>query len=182
MLPCYNLISDLKEYNLHKKAIKNIHHQLNESIAKIEGAKVDALKKLEEEHRKSMDALEAGFKEQRNLMYSEFQQSLNTYLASSYSGYINIMDVLNGDIESMKAKYDSEQIQKNEILEYARSRNSINEHLNRVLAEIMSDSDLASLVGPFVQRLLRFMEQDSLFVDKQYLSYSEALYIVNGGV
>ena len=33
LLPCYNLISDLKEYNLRKKAIKSIHEQLDTSIA-----------------------------------------------------------------------------------------------------------------------------------------------------
>ena len=180
LLPCYNLISDLKEYNLHKKAIKNIHKQLDACTYELERTKADALTRLKTQHQQRLAALESAFKEQRDIMYSEFQQSLNTYLSNSYGQYLGMLDVLDGDIESMKEKYKCEYTRHSEVLDYARARNSTNEHLNTVLSELMSDPDSANLVGPFVQRLHRFMEQDTLLIGRQYLSYSEAMFIVNG--
>lgn len=32
MLPCYNLISDLREYSLHKKTIKNVSEQIETMV------------------------------------------------------------------------------------------------------------------------------------------------------
>lgn len=180
LLPCYNLISDLKEYNLHKKAIKNIHKQLDTCSYELEKAKADALTRLKIQHQQRLAVLESAFKEQRDIMYSEFQQSLNTYLSNSYSQYLGMLDVLDGDIESMKEKYKCEYTRHSEVLDFARARNSTNDHLNAVLSELMSDPDSANLVGPFVQRLHRFMEQDTLLIGRQYLSYSEAMFIVNG--
>ena len=58
LLPCYNLISDLKEYNLRKKEIKNIHEQLDAGIASVETAKIEALRKIEEQHSRRLKELQ----------------------------------------------------------------------------------------------------------------------------
>ncbi|MEG1926892.1 MAG: hypothetical protein RR415_14220, partial [Ruthenibacterium sp.] len=80
LLPCYNLISDLKEYNLHKKALKSIAAQLDASIASAETTKVEALQKLDAQHRDNLQKLQAHFGEQRAAMLDEYQQSMNTYV------------------------------------------------------------------------------------------------------
>ena len=80
VLPCYNLISDLKDYNIRKKAIKSIHEQLETSIASVETAKVDALRRLEVQHSDRLRELQACFSEQREAMFDEFKESMNTYL------------------------------------------------------------------------------------------------------
>jgi len=181
LLPCYNLISDLKEYNLRKKAIKNIHEQLNASIASVETAKVDALRRLEAQHNGRLKELQVRFAEQREAMFDEFKESMNTYVANSYSQYIGLFDVLSGDIETIKADLAERKTTHNAILDYARNRNNVNIQLNETLSDIMSDPDYASLLKPFVEKLEWFMQQDELMVGRQYLSHDEALVLVNGG-
>lgn len=180
LLPCYNLISDLKEYNLRKKAIKNIHEQLNASIVGVETAKVDALRRLEAQHNGRLKELQSRFAEQREAMFYEFKESMNTYVANSYSQYIGLFDVLSGDIETIKAGLDERITAHNAILDYARNRNKVNAQLNEILSDVMSDPN-ASLLKPFIEKLEWFMQQDELLVGRQYLSHDEALFLVNGG-
>lgn len=177
LLPCYNLISDLKEYNLRKKAIKSIHEQLDASIASVETAKIEALRKIEEQHSLRLSELQIRFNEQREAMFNEFKESMNTYVANSYSQYIGLFDVLSGDIEDIMVNLSDRITAHNSILDYARNRNKTNEQLNETLTEIMQDSDSAASLKPFVEKLNWFMQQDELMVGRQYISFDEALYL-----
>lgn len=181
LLPCYNLISDLKEYNIRKKAIRSIYEQLDASIASVETAKVDALRRLGAQHSERLRELQARFSEQREAMFDEFKESMNTYVANSYSQYIGLFEVLSGDIETIKARLDDNISTHNAILDYARNRNMVNAQLNETLTDIMNDQESAYLLKPFVERLEWFMQQDELMVGRQYLSLDEALFLVNGG-
>lgn len=181
LLPCYNLISDLKEYNLRKKAVKHIHEQLDESMQKIASAKTDALQKLEAQHNDRLRELESLFLKQREMMKGEYRDSMKVYIAGSYSQYISLSDVLSGDIERLKAELDDNIAAHNAVLGYARNRNQVNAQLNETLAEIMSDPDSSHLLRPFVAKLEEFMQQDELIIGKQYLSPDEALFLVKGG-
>ena len=181
LLPCYNLISDLKEYNLHKKAIRNIHEQLGASLESVDKAMTEALLKLETQHTESLKELQVRFSEQREAMFDEFKESMNTYVANSYSQYIGLFEVLTGDIVAIKEALDGSISAHNAILDFARNRNRVNAQLNETLAEIISDPDSAHLLKPFVEKLEWFMQQDELMVGRQYLSIDEALFLVNGG-
>ena len=180
LLPCYNLISDLKEYNLRKKAIKNIHEQLDASIASVEIAKTEAFQRLEEQHSRRLEELQNRFDEQRKAMFDEFKESMNTYVANSYSQYIGLFDILSGDIEDIMVNLNDRITAHNAILDCARNRNKTNEQLNETLTEIMQDPDYAASLKPFVEKLYWFMRQDELMVGRQYLSFDEALYLTNG--
>jgi hypothetical protein len=181
LLPCYNLISDLKEYNLHKKAIGSIHEQLDTSLESVDKAMFDALRKLEAQHNDRLNELKVRFGEQREAMHGEFKESMNTYVANSYSQYIGLFDVLSGDIDTIKKGLNDSITTHNAILDFARNRNKVNAQLNETLTEIMSDPDSSYLLKPFVEKLEWFMQQDELMVGRQYLSLDEALFLVNGG-
>ena len=180
LLPCYNLISDLREYNLRKKAINSIHEQIDASIASVETAKIEALRRIEEQHSLRLKELQIRFNEQREAMFNEFKESMNTYVANSYSQYIGLFDVLSGDIENIMVNLNDRITAHNSILDYARNRNKTNEQLNKTLTEIMQDPDSVALLKPFVEKLTWFMQQDELMVGRQYLSFDEALYLTNG--
>lgn len=181
LLPCYNLISDLKEYNLRKKAIKSIHEQLDVNLAKVESNRVDELQKIETYHSNRLRVLQENFSEQREAMFDEFKESMNTYVANSYSQYIGLFDVLSGDIETIKARLDDNIYSHNAILEYSRNRNKLNTQLNETISDIMNDPDSVLLLKPFAEKLEWFMQQDELLIGRQYLSIDEALFLVKGG-
>jgi len=178
LLPCYNLISDLKEYSLRKKAIKRIHEQFE---TKLQAAELAALRTLEEEHRRKIEALQAGFRDQREAMHDDFKKSMDTYAANSYAQYISMFDIY-GDIEGMKAALDRQTTIHNAILAYARNRNEANQQLNETLAELMEDREAAYFVYQFVDKIKEFMQQDESLKGRQYISFDEALYLVRGRV
>lgn len=177
LLPCYNLISDLKEYNLRKKAIRNIQEQLDASIENVETTKIMALKKIEEQHNRRLEELQNRFNEQREAMFDEFKESMNTYVANSYSQYIGLFNVLSCDLQDVLSSLNNNRFTNNSILEYTRNRNKINEQLNETLTEIMQDPESNALLKPFIEKLSWFMQQDEMMVGRQYLSFDEALYL-----
>lgn len=180
LLPCYNLISDLREYNLRKKAIKSIHEQIDASIASVDTAKIEALRSIDEQHSLRLKELQIQFNEQRLAMFNDFKESMNIYVANSYSQYIGFFDVLSGDIEDIMVNLNDRITTHSSILDYTRNRNKTNEQLNETLTEIMQDPDSSASLKPFVEKLHWLMQQDELMVGRQYVSFDEALYLTNG--
>ena len=178
LLPCYNLISDLKEYNLHKKALKAVGEQL-EDYSAIDVEKQKALRQLEALHLARMNELREAFADQRAAMVDDFRESINTYAAASYMQYLDVYQVMQGNAESLLTELENRKTEHSAILEYMEHRNEINKHLNSLLNEIVSEGAIDELM-PFIEKLTWFMNQDTLLVGRQYISFDEALYLVCG--
>ena len=178
LLPCYNLISDLKEYNLHKKALKSVEEQL-EDYSVIEIEKKNALKHLEEQHTARLNELREAFADQRAAMEDDFRESINTYTAASYMQFLDVYLVMQGNADLLLSELENRKTEHSAILEYMQHRNEANEELNAILNEIISEGADDELM-PFIEKLTWFMSQDILLVGRQYVSYDEALYLVCG--
>lgn len=181
LLPCYNLIADLREYNLHKKAIKNISNQLSSSLAELDSKKQQLLVELENEHKQKLHNIEGVFKEQRDAMRSEFRESLNTYVANSYLQYIAVVAIQSSTIEELIEEYKIGEEYHSEILDYMKYRNNANEEINKSIEEILRDEESKSLLGPFIDRLVWFMQQDELMIGRQFVSFQEVMHFVYSG-
>ena len=178
LLPCYNLISDLKEYNLHKKALKSVGEQL-EDYTVIDVEKQKALKHLEGQHIARMKELREAFSDQRTAMADDFRESINTYASASYMQYLEVYQVMQGNADSLIFELENRKTEHSVIIEYMQHRNEINEQLNVMLSELTEDGNIEELM-PFIEKLTWFMSQDTLLVGRQYISYDEALYLVCG--
>lgn len=179
LLPCYNLISDLKEYNLHKKAIKHIHEQLDAArFEELDQAKEKALKQLEAEHQHRLYELQKWLRKQREIMYGEYRDAVKVYVANSYMQYAEIYDVLSGNVDSLVGRLQENIHIHSDILAYFRNRNAINNELNDVLGELLDAEDNQNVIRPIIDEIIRFMSQDELLVDRQYISFEEAIYLV----
>lgn len=178
LLPCYNLISDLKEYNLHKKALKSVGEQL-EDYTVLDSEKQKALKQLEAQLHARIKELREAFADQRAAMVDDFRESINTYAVVSYMQYLDVYQVMQGNANSLLAELENRKTEHSAILEYMEHRNEINRHLNSLLNEIVSEGTVDELM-PFIEKLTWFMNQDTLLIGQQYISYDEALYLVCG--
>ena len=178
LLPCYNLISDLMEYNLRKKAIKSVEKKL-EACPSLDVEKQKVLKGLEMQHKARMAELRVAFEDQRAAMVDEFKESINTYAANSYLHYLEVYQVIQGTADSLIAEIQGRKTEHSAILEYMQHRNEVNKQLNAVLHELMSDGYVDELL-PFIEKLTRFLSRDTLLVGRQYISFDEAMYIVCG--
>ena len=178
LLPCYNLISDLKEYNLHKKALKSVEEQL-EDYSAIETEKKKALKHLEEQHTARLNELREVFAAQRAALEDDFRESINTYTAASYMQFLDVYLVMQGNADLLLSELENRKTEHSAILEYMQHRNEANEELNAILNDIISEGADDELM-PFIEKLTWFMSQDILLVGRQYVSYDEALYLVCG--
>lgn len=175
LLPCYNLISDLREYNLRKKAIKHIHEQLDDHMKGIEATKRDALQNLEKQHVHRLKELEACFRAQRKDMEAEFKDSMDVYIANAYTQYLTTLTVFQADTILLREQLVQDYRQHNKILMGMKNRNAANEQLNEMLDDLMNDPEANHLVKPFVIRLHREMQKAELTTERQYLSFEEAL-------
>ena len=94
--------------------------------------------------------------------------------------YTAIYDVFSKDVDKLIGTQRYKAMIYSEIRNYSRNRNSVNEELNLILTELMADPDDSNLIRPFVDEIIKFMQQDVMLVGKQYISFEEALYLVVG--
>ena len=181
LLPCYNLISDLKEYNLHQKAIRSVEAQLSYDFDSIDAEKKEALIRLEKQHISRMNELQLAFENQRSLMTEDFRESINTFVATSYMQYLDVYQVIQGNAEALLLELENRKTEHSAILGYMHHRNEVNEQINILLAKLMSDNPARELL-PFIEKITWFMNQDLLLVGRQYLSFDEAIYLIGGEI
>lgn len=179
LLPCYNLISDLKEYNLHKKALKAIGEQLEGNFDAIDAEKQRVLKHLEDQHREKIDELQVAFENQRKMMIDDLRESANTYVASSYMQYLEIFEVMQGTADELIYELEHRKTEYSAIIEYMHHRNEANAQINNMLNELIADG-AEDVLLPFIDKLTWFMSQDVLLIGRQYISFDEALYLAGG--
>lgn len=181
LLPCYNLISDLKEYNLHRKAIKSISEQLSDSLNALDVKKRIALKKLEQEHQNRLKVLEDMFVAQKKTLNNNYKDSLNVYVANSYVEYLNVVAAQTSTIDECIQEYKINENNHFMILENLAHRNELNTEINQVIEDLMIDTDCRSRVKPFVDSLIQYMQQDELLLDRQYVSYDDVMSVIHAG-
>ena len=182
LLPCYNLISDLKEYNLRKKKLCEISVQLHSDIEKLDAKKKKGLQELEELQDKRIKELQSSFAEQRKALHDNYQESFNTYVVNSYTQYIGIYDIMTLQAGDLIQELNLNITEHSYILDYMRHRNEVNQGLNETLNELMQDKDAEALLAPFIDKLMWFMQQDDLLIGRQYISYEEAICLVSGEI
>lgn len=182
LLPCYNLISDLREYNLHKKAIRNISEQIEAMVNNsVETEKTKALKQLEEHHKEQVRLLNLSFKEQSDILKEKFYESVDTYVANSYAQYVELYSLISSDTDEMLSDLENRKTEHSYILGYMRHRNEINEQINATLQELLLEPDSQEYLLPFIDKVNWYIEQDELIVGRQYISFEESMLLVNRG-
>lgn len=182
LLPCYNLISDLKEYSLHKKALRSIENQLQKQFSQIDAVKYEGLKQLEEQHNNRIVELRASFDEQKETMVQGFWDSVNNYVTDSYTQYLGAYEVITDTAHQLLEQYEDNRTKHSYILSYCQHRKEVNEELNNTLNELMQDSNDRDILLPFIDKMQQFMQQDRLLIGRQYISFEEAITVLNGGV
>ncbi len=180
LLPCYNLISDLREYNIHKKAIKAIEGQLKDNLFNIDTEKKRALREIHNQHQKRLVELNNVFEEQRKIMQNDFRESVNTYVANSFMQYLSIYEVLEGNANALLEEQKKRKTEYSYVLDYMRRRNDVNKYINDFLRDLIEGRDI-DLLMPFIDKITWFIQQDKLMIGRQYISYDEALCLVDGG-
>ncbi len=182
LLPCYNLISDLREYNLHKKAIKNISEQIETMVDNsVETEKAKALKQLEEHHKEQVRLLNQSFKEQSDILKEKFYESVDTYVATSYAQYVELYSLISSDTDEMLSDLENRKTEHSYILGYMKHRNVINEQINTTLQELMQESESQEYLLPFIDKVNWFLGQDELIVGRQYISFEDSMLLVSRG-
>lgn len=182
LLPCYNLISDLREYNIHKKAIRNISEQIESVVdSSVENEKTKALKQLEEHHKEQVRLLNQSFHEQSEILKEKFYESVDTYVATSYAQYVELYSLISSDTDEMLSDLENRKTEHSYILGYIKHRNEINEQINATLQELMLEPESQEYLLPFIDQVNWFIQQDELIVGRQYISFEESMLLVSRG-
>ena len=164
LLPCYNLISDLREYNLHKKAIHNISKQLETISNTVELKTRKALKELEKQHQERLNSLKDMFQEQQNVLQAQFYDSVNTYVANSYSQYVELNNLLSYDTDEMLLDLENRKTEYSYLIGYMKHRNEINRQINATLQELTQEPESQEYLMPFIDKVNWFIQQDELIL------------------
>lgn len=133
---------------------------------------------LEKQHSDRLIQIRSAFVHQKQAMKDEIRDSINTYVTSSYLQYLELFDVMQGDIDSLLSELEHKTTLHSTILEAMKYRNELNTEMNTTLKEILSHGSDEELL-PFIEKLTWLMNQDSLIIGRQYISFDEALFLIN---
>lgn len=92
LLPMYNIISDLKEYNIKKKALIHLKDQLQSDLDQKERL---AKEKLCKEYKERLELLRSCFENQKTALHSQLEESSRNYITDSYYQYLALKTVIN---------------------------------------------------------------------------------------
>lgn len=180
LLPCYNLISDMKEYNLRKKAIKNIDKQMELSLNEIDSLKNEELSRLLKFHQQRIEELNEKFEELHQIYLTDYSNSINTYISDCYEQHLSIASINNLKINELKNLRDQNFIFYNTLLGEMNYRKEVNTQINETLESIILDSKNEKCLKRFIDKIQGFMAKDKLLISKQYISFEESLFLIGG--
>lgn len=179
LLPCYNLISDLKEFNLHKKALRAIESQLESGLDGLDTQMRAALLEVKRQHFVRLEELRASFEDQREAMVDDYREAMNTYVANSYAQYVGAYEAMAKSARYLYEELKHRRTEHSYILDYMRNRNEINAELNDLLHELVQDEDDRAVLLPFIGKLEWYMGQDRLLIGRQFVSFEAVLALVD---
>lgn len=182
LLPCYNLISDMKEYNLRKKAIKNIDKQMELSLNEIDSLKNEEFSRLLKFHQQRIEELNEKFEELRQIYFADYSNSINTYISDCYVQHLSIASINNLKINELKNLRGQNFIFYNTLLEVMNYRKELNSQINETLESIILDSKNEKSLKRFIDKIQGFMAKDKLLISKQYISFEESLFLIGGEI
>lgn len=182
LLPCYNLISDMKEYNLRKKAIKNIDKQMELSLNEIDSLKNEEFTRLLQFHQQRIEELNEKFEELHQIYLIDYGNSINTYISDSYMQHLSIASINNLEINELKNQMNKNFISYNALFEEMNYRKEVNSQINKTLESIILDSQNEEILKRFIEKIQRFMEKDKLLISKQYISFEESILLIGGEI
>lgn len=182
LLPCYNLISDMKEYNLRKKAIKNIDKQMELSLNEIDSLKNEEFTRLLQFHQQRIEELNEKFEELHQIYLIDYGNSINTYISDSYMQHLSIASINNLEINELKNQMNKNFISYNVLFEEMNYRKEVNSQINKTLESIILDSQNEEILKRIIEKIQRFMEKDKLLISKQYISFEESILLIGGEI
>lgn len=181
LLPCYNLISDLSEYNLHKKAMSEYGDRLDAGLEVLDDQMRDKARERKRVYRARMLELRESFKAQRVLLEDDYRETLNTYIANSYEQYFCVSEIITSNARELAEELERRRTEHSYVLDYMRHCNKVERYLNDVLDELMQYKEDKELLSPFIKLIEDYMcdaHQNGLLVGRQYVSYDEALSLM----
>jgi hypothetical protein len=186
LIPGHNFISDMTEYNLKKKAMQNMHHQMDRHIDK---AKKYAYQRMIDLYESQCKDIENQFLNQQKLMQQNFSNDIGAYIGESYSTYIKNYNMIGNAIAQNVKDLEKRNNEQNEILRADDNRIEANRQINRILSEFMSNVEKSTPGGsvqdmdlkPIMGQLLDFIKADKMLCDKQYISMDDALELFEAG-
>lgn len=179
LLLCYNLISDLKEFNLHKKTLRAIESQLESGLDGLDTQMRAALLEVKRRHSVRLEELRASFEDQREAMVDDYREAMNAYVANSYAQYAGAYEAMAKSARYLYEELKHRRTEHSYILDYMRNRNEINAELNDLLHELVQGEDDRAVLLPFIDKLEWYMGQDRLLIGRQFVSFEAALALVD---
>jgi hypothetical protein len=183
LIPGHNFISDMTEYNLKKRAIQDMHHQMDRHI---EQAKKYAYQRMMELYESQCKDIENQFLNQQKMMQENFSKDIGTYIGDSYRVYIENYNIIGSALAQNVKELKKQNIEQNEILRAGDNRIAANKQINAVLSEFVSNIERRTPAGseqhidltPIMGQLSSFIKADKMLCGKQYISMDDALELL----
>lgn len=179
LIPCYNLLFDIKEYNYRKKKLREVR-DLALASRNWDSIKKKQIDKIEKAISQDIRTLEDSFLKKKQLMENGFQEEMRQYLQASYQEYLSVSAAMTSDMDTLYEQLCAQNSKHLTAIIDLQKKRDLDTELNQELSDLMADNDSADLLRPFVAYIMDIMKADEVAEGKQYLSVEDALSFVRG--
>jgi len=178
LIPGRNFISDMTEYNLKKRAIQEMRCQMYREIDLEKKAAYERLTALYEAQCKDITEQ---FLKMKTAMESGFKNDINNYIKQSYVTYLTAYNEIGQNIQQSVDRLETQKTEQNEISKAAENRVEANKQINSTIDEFMNNlgkESNADKMKEFTAGIFQILKSDKLLINKRYISYDEALMLL----
>ena len=179
LIPCYNLLFDIKEYNYRKKKLREVR-EIALATPDWDSIKKAQINKIEQAITRDIRVLEESFLKKKQLMENGFQGQMRQYLQASYQEYLSVSATMTSDMDSLYEQLCAQNSKHLTAIIELQKKRDLDTELNQELSDLMANKDSADLLRPFVAYIMDIMKADEVAAGKQYLSVEDALSFVQG--
>jgi len=178
LIPGRNLISDLTEYNLKKRAIKEMRAQMYQQF---DLEKKAVYERITAQYEAQCKDIEERFHEQQAMMKNGFKNDIINDIQQSCMSYLTAYNEIGQNIQQSIDRLEVQKIEQNEIIKAAENRVEANKQINATIDEFMNNlgkEEDTDKLKEFTAEITQFLNSDKLLINKRYISHNEALMLL----
>jgi predicted MarR family transcription regulator len=150
----------------------------------ISHAKKEAYERLMAQYEAQCKDIEEQFLKQQEMLESKFKNDNNDYIRQSYFTYVTAYNEIGQNIQQNIKRLQKQELEQNEVIKAKENRvkanKQINKTINEFLKNIRNDENLENIekIQEFADQITECVKSDKLLIGRQYISYDEALKLL----
>lgn len=180
LIPMYNIIGDLAEYNHRKKVIKEVRHQVRETRENLDAKFARAKEQMLEMHERRCQELEWQFASARRHLTQEYRKAFQHEIGSQFQRFMTSYSVAFGNLQTSYANLEEAQREFEGRMNEEKQRQEAMDYYLQLAADVSEHSNQYG-VKQLLRQIQGVISQDRMLKGLSYVDRHDILAYLQEG-